>query len=183
MDDKKSDFVFGERSIFGNRQGTGFLSSDPFCLTVAQKDDDISNNRVWNNKHVLRIECVLVNTKLTSFMDYYTSTKVVLDTDPESQTYNEYMEKNKQEVKVEKQQVRKGKERGINYKREVKKIEEKIANNEKQIETLKQLRFEPEYYNDYQKMQELDENINNLENELVEFMMLWEEYSECLEMA
>ena len=98
-------------------------------------------------------------------------------------TYNEYMEKNKQEVKVEKQQVRKGKERGINYKREVKKIEEKIANNEKQIETLKQLRFEPEYYNDYQKMQELDENINNLENELVEFMMLWEEYSECLEMA
>ena len=98
-------------------------------------------------------------------------------------TYNEYMEKNKQEVKVEKQQVRKGKERGINYKREVKKIEEKIANNEKQIETLKQLRFEPEYYNDYQKMQELDENINNLENELVEFMMLWEEYSECLEMV
>ena len=98
-------------------------------------------------------------------------------------TYNEYMEKNKQEVKVEKQQVRKGKERGINYKREVKKIEEKIANNEKQIETLKQLRFEPEYYNDYQKMQELDENINNLENELVEFMMLWEEYSEYLEMA
>ena len=98
-------------------------------------------------------------------------------------TYNEYMEKNKQEIKVEKQQVRKGKERGINYKREVKKIEEKIANNEKQIETLKQLRFEPEYYNDYQKMQELDENINNLENELVEFMMLWEEYSECLEMA
>ena len=98
-------------------------------------------------------------------------------------TYNEYMEKNKQEVKVEKQQIRKGKERGINYKREVKKIEEKIANNEKQIETLKQLRFEPEYYNDYQKMQELDESINNLENELVEFMMLWEEYSECLEMA
>ena len=98
-------------------------------------------------------------------------------------TYNEYMEKNKQEIKVEKQQVRKGKERGINYKREVKKIEEKIANNEKQIETLKQVRFEPEYYNDYQKMQELDENINNLENELVEFMMLWEEYSECLEMA
>lgn len=98
-------------------------------------------------------------------------------------TYNEYMEKNKQEVKVEKQQVRKGKERGINYKREVKKIEEKIASYEEQIDSLKQLRFEPEYYNDYQKMQELDENINNLENELVELMMLWEEYSECLEMA
>ena len=98
-------------------------------------------------------------------------------------TYNEYMEKNKQEVKVEKQQVRKGKERGINYKREVKKLEEKIASNEEQIESLKQLRFEPEYYNDYQKMQELDGQIEALENELMEMMMLWEEYSEYLEMA
>ena len=98
-------------------------------------------------------------------------------------TYNEYMEKNKQEVKVEKQQVRKGKERGINYKREVKKLEEKIASNEEQIENLKQLRFEPEYYNDYQKMQELDGQIEALENELMEMMMLWEEYSEYLEMA
>ena len=98
-------------------------------------------------------------------------------------TYNEYMEKNKQEVKVEKQQVRKGKERGINYKREVKKLEEKIASNEEQIDNLKQLRFEPEYYNDYQKMQELDGQIEALENELMEMMMLWEEYSEYLEMA
>lgn len=96
-------------------------------------------------------------------------------------TYSEYMEKNKQEVKEEKKQSRKEKERGINYKREVKKLEEKIEAYEQQIESWKQLRFEEEYYSDYQKMQELDGKINAYENELVEMMTLWEEYSECLE--
>lgn len=96
-------------------------------------------------------------------------------------TYQEYMEKNKQEEKQEKQTIRKGKERGINYKREVKKLEEKIATCEKEIEAYQQLRFEPEYYNDYQKMQELDLQINECEEALMEMMALWEEYSECLE--
>ena len=92
MDDKKSDFTYGERSIYGDRKGLGFIYTDPFCLTNAQKEADTDDNLVWDNDHVLRIECVLVNTTLTSFMDYKISSEVTLDTDEESPTYGEYIE-------------------------------------------------------------------------------------------
>lgn len=65
MDDKKSDHVFGERSIYHYYDET-----DPFCLKTDNKDEDKSANRVWNNNKVVRIEGVLLNYPLTSFMDY-----------------------------------------------------------------------------------------------------------------
>lgn len=71
MDDKKSDFIYGERSIyaFGNYD-------DPFVMKTENTKNgpngaqDTKQNRVWDNKNVLRIEVVLLNNKLTSFMDY-----------------------------------------------------------------------------------------------------------------
>lgn len=65
MDDKKSDHVFGERSIYHYYDET-----DPFCLKIENKDQDTKDNRVWNNNNVVRIEDVLLDTKLTSFMDF-----------------------------------------------------------------------------------------------------------------
>lgn len=99
-------------------------------------------------------------------------------------TYAEYMEKQNQEVKAEKSEKAKVKvQRGINYKRELAKVEKQIAQLEEMIESSTKLRFDPAYYNDYQKMQELDEQIDNLELELAELMEKWEEYAEYAEAA
>lgn len=70
MDDKKSDFCFGERSIYG-------VPSDPFCLTNTHKDDDTSSNLVWDNKDVLRIEVVGSNVPFTSYMTHAGFTDIV----------------------------------------------------------------------------------------------------------
>ena len=62
MEDKKSDFCYGERSIYNSDP------FDPFCLTVANKDEDIDENKVWDNKNVLRIEVINIDNKFTSYM-------------------------------------------------------------------------------------------------------------------
>lgn len=80
MDDKKSDFIYGERSIyaFGDY-------SDPFVLNIDNTKNgvngkqDVAANRVWNNNNVLRIEIVLPNTKVTSYMDMNVPTTMELD--------------------------------------------------------------------------------------------------------
>ena len=61
MDDKKSDYSYGERSIYA-------VPSDPFCLTSTHKDDDSKENRVWSNSNVLRIEIVGSNVPFSSYM-------------------------------------------------------------------------------------------------------------------
>ena len=71
MDDKKSDYTYGERSIyhFGN-------DNDPFVLRTENTKNgpngkqDTSDHCVWDNKNVLRIEVVLPNTRLSSYMDF-----------------------------------------------------------------------------------------------------------------
>ena len=63
MDDKKSDFEFGERSIYSHSDKT-----DPFCLKIANAKLDKAENMVWDNSNVLRIECVQLDTPVTSFM-------------------------------------------------------------------------------------------------------------------
>jgi hypothetical protein len=70
MDDKKSDFCFGERSIYA-------IPSDPFCLTNTHKDDDTDANCVWDNKDVLRVEVVGSNVPFTSYMTHEGFTDIV----------------------------------------------------------------------------------------------------------
>ena len=72
-------------------------------------------------------------------------------------------------------------EKAINYSREIKKLEKKIEEKETQLEELRALRFEPEYYHDYQKMKELDDKIDDVHNEIEHYMQKWEEYSEIME--
>lgn len=98
-------------------------------------------------------------------------------------TYHEYMSKEpipiiKQEVIVEK----KAPVRTINYKREITKLEKKIAEKEEELEELRELRFDPVYYHDYMKMNELDASIDDVHNEIETMMKQWEEYSEEAEL-
>ena len=80
MDDKKSDYLYGERSIYSFDD-----NSDPFVLktenNIKESKKDVSSNRVWDNSDVLRIEVVLPNYQLTSYMSYDVDTKVETITD------------------------------------------------------------------------------------------------------
>ena len=62
--------------------------------------------------------------------------------------------------------------------REIRKIEDKITKKEEELEAMRALRFEPEYYQDYQKMNALDEDIDDIHNELAHLMEMWEELNE-----
>ena len=100
-------------------------------------------------------------------------------------TYEEYMNRDKAQPVEKKQQPEKKEsakpERYINYGKEISKLEKKIAVKEEELEALRELRFEPEYYHDYHKMQELDEKIDLIHNEIENLMQKWEEYSEKVE--
>ncbi|HCK88203.1 MAG TPA: ABC transporter ATP-binding protein, partial [Erysipelotrichaceae bacterium] len=54
-------------------------------------------------------------------------------------------------------------------------LEKKITAKEEELEAMRQLRFEPEYYQDYQKMNDLDQDIDDIHNELAHLMDEWEE--------
>ena len=62
MDDKKSDFTYGERSIYK-------IYNDPFCLYSTNAKEDTDENLIWDNNRVIRIEVVEANTIFSSFMD------------------------------------------------------------------------------------------------------------------
>ncbi len=61
---------------------------------------------------------------------------------------------------------------------DIKKIEARIEDHELKLEELRALRFEPEYYQDFTKMNELDNIIDNEVNVLQDLMSKWEEMIE-----
>lgn len=99
-------------------------------------------------------------------------------------TYQEFMQKDKVPAAVKEtkeEMLSKKPRRLLNYAKETAKLEKKIEEKEKQLEELRELRFEPEYYHDYHKMNELDEQIDTMHNEINALMKTWEEYSSYLE--
>lgn len=74
MDDKKSDYIYGERSIYYTSD-----TSDPFCLKAANSKLDKATNMVWDNDKVLRIEVVYPNSPLTSYVDDMVADSYELD--------------------------------------------------------------------------------------------------------
>lgn len=55
------------------------------------------------------------------------------------------------------------------------KLEELLSKAEEELEALRELRFEPEYYQDFRKMDELDQTIDEKHNEINGYMKEWEE--------
>lgn len=74
MDDKKSDFIYGERSIYYTDD-----PSDPFCLKTENRKKDKAINKVWDNKGVLQIEVVYPNSPLTSYSSKVIASSYTLD--------------------------------------------------------------------------------------------------------
>ena len=96
--------------------------------------------------------------------------------------YDEYMDRANvvvaseavKEKKKEKQTVVSGKDRA----KSIKRLESQIDQKEQELETLRELRFEPDYYHDYQKMNELDGRIDDVHNEISQLMNEWEKCHE-----
>lgn len=60
MDDKKSDYIYGERSIYK-------VEDDPFCLQKIHANNSTKDNRIWNNKNVLRIEILSMDNDIVNY--------------------------------------------------------------------------------------------------------------------
>ncbi len=69
----------------------------------------------------------------------------------------------------------------INIEREIKKIEEQLEIANEELEQLRELRYEPEYYQDASKMQALDERIDDKHNEIVHLEDKWQTNMEIIE--
>lgn len=115
----------------------------------------------------------------------------IMEMGPQCKVYNinyeEYLEKKgsgelaeaKKEIKeVSKQEVRSSKltfneEKAI--KNRIAKLEKLLEEADADLESLRELRFEPEYYQDYRKMEELDAQIDDKHNEIAALTKEWEE--------
>ena len=101
-------------------------------------------------------------------------------------TYEEYIENKEnnslQEVKVvEKKSAVQAHQDIKQIKNRVAKLEILLEEAEADLEALRELRFEPEYYQDYRKMEELDASIDDKHNEINAYMKEWEEKMAILE--
>jgi len=78
MDDKKSDYIYGERSIYN-------IPKDPFRFLESSKKQ---GERIWDNKDVIRLEVVTVNTP---FADYRAESEpiTISQTETRNVKYNE----------------------------------------------------------------------------------------------
>ncbi|MCR5794843.1 MAG: ABC-F family ATP-binding cassette domain-containing protein [Solobacterium sp.] len=97
-------------------------------------------------------------------------------------TYQEYTErqKNRQVREPVKEKPARKEERKLSpesRRRMIAKIEKQITEKEEELEMMRELRFEPEYYHDYAKMKELDDDIDDIHTEIDHLMAQWEELS------
>ena len=94
--------------------------------------------------------------------------------------YDEYVNKESKTEHVdqinEKPTTEKKKNAKQNEAKELTKLEKKIADKEDELAELREKRFDPEYYHNYQKMNELDEQIDLIHNEIEGLLKNWEEY-------
>ncbi len=100
--------------------------------------------------------------------------------------YDEYLKKMNEEVEVEtkKQEIPKKEKSTKNtyeIKKEINRLENEIAKLEVKISELTNETFNPEVYNDYKKLQEVNDKIEEKKNELKEKNDKWEELFESIQ--
>ena len=100
--------------------------------------------------------------------------------------YDEYLKKMNEEVAVEtkKQEIPKKEKATKNtyeIKKEINRLENEIAKLEVKISELTNETFNPEVYNDYKKLQEVNDKIEEKKNELKEKNDKWEELFESIQ--
>jgi ATP-binding cassette subfamily F protein 3 len=92
--------------------------------------------------------------------------------------YKDYIDTAKKETAKEEEKTKKEvplKERKQKPKYNLKKLEDEISSMEELLEEKRALRFEEEYYQDMNKMRELDEEIDEIHNKIHALEEQWEE--------
>ena len=121
-------------------------------------------------KEIATSVLLLEDNKSTLYVDGY---KDYIDTKKNDETKEKSSDNNKEdkeEVKLKDIKKR--------PKYNIKNLEEQISIMEDILEEKRALRFEPEYYQDSRKMQELDEEIDDIHNEIHALEEKWEEAME-----
>ncbi len=94
--------------------------------------------------------------------------------------YQEYLDRINSIEQIEKEEIKEEKVIDSKTERENKKraesLEKQITKAEKVLEELRALRFKEEYYNDYLKMDKLNQKIDNKKKEILNLMEKWEKY-------
>lgn len=99
--------------------------------------------------------------------------------------YQDYMDHSTEDLQpseIEKPQTGKAKfqnEKALRNR--IAKLENMLEEAEKDLESLRELRYEPEFYQDFKKMETLDADIDDKHNEIQKLMSEWEEKMEELE--
>ena len=95
--------------------------------------------------------------------------------------YKEYIDFKKVEeveIKNSKSNIKEKRSRTSSNKNQIKKLEKKIEELEIVLDEKRELRFNEDYYHDFRKMNDLNDEIDQVVNELERNMQLWEELSE-----
>ena len=122
----------------------------------------VSHDRYFIKK--IATSCLVIDRKETTY--YPDGYKDYIDTE------RKVKEEKAAEEKKESKPLKELKQRP---KYNIKKLEEEISILEAILEEKRDLRYEPEYYQDSQKMRELDEEIDDIHNEIHAAMEKWEE--------
>lgn len=101
-------------------------------------------------------------------------------------SYSEYIDKKANVVPEKENKPAKVSSKEIHkdlkaIKNRVAKIEQLLESAQEDLEALRELRYEPEYYQDYRKMEELDATIDEKHNEIANLSKEWEEKMLILE--
>lgn len=101
-------------------------------------------------------------------------------------TYAEYLEgkpapEEKKEVPEARPAVSLSFAQQKNLKNRVTKLEAQLEEEEARLEEMRELRYEPEYYQDYRKMEQLDSEIDDQHNRIAALYKEWEEKMALLE--
>lgn len=101
-----------------------------------------------------------------------------------SYTYEEYLERVKDDnIRENKEQIKskeKPKNLKNNEKKEIKKIEIEINKKEKELKELKDSLYNENIYNDFNKVIEINKEVEKLEAEILELMTKWEEANKSI---
>ena len=87
----------------------------------------------------------------------------------------------KQEKEAQKQAVIQARVAKRQQTRTLKRLETSITKAEAKLETLRELRFDPQYYHDFKKMNALYDRIDNQHNEIAKLLKAWETIMETIQ--
>lgn len=136
----------------------------------------VSHDRYFLNKVCNKI-VLIEKDKATMFYgnyDYYIEKTRVEEDDQDKKENKTALKKDRKKIEASKKELRK-------IRSDYNKLEKDISSLEDDLDKLKELSYKPEVYGDYEKAQDIADQIRGLEEKIEEYTNQWFELSEYLE--